>query len=151
MVGVPSGPAIVTNEVAVPVHETVTTICVAPDRTLKLYVGGVVTVTVNVAVWMSVPSVAVTITLNVPDVVRRVGTVSVAEAGYELTEDGVTVQVTPVGQPLVTESVTVVLKLPPAVRLSVDEAVPPAPTVWEVGLAVIVKSLGGGAQDWTTA
>ena len=112
-----------------PVHDTVTTTCVAPDRTLKLYVGGVVTVTVNVTVWMSVPFVAVTITENTPDVVRRVGTVSVAEAGYELTEDGETVQVTPFGQLLVTESVTVLLKAPPAVRLSVEEAVPPAPTV----------------------
>ncbi len=35
-VGVPLGPAIVTDAVPGPVHDTVTTPCVAPVRTLKL-------------------------------------------------------------------------------------------------------------------
>jgi hypothetical protein len=61
-----------------PLQVTVTTTCVEVDRTLNANEGGVVTVTVNVVVWVSVPSVAFTTTGNVPDVVSRVGTVSVA-------------------------------------------------------------------------
>ncbi len=86
----------------------------------------------------------VTTTGNVPEVVIRVGTVSVAEFGYVLIDVGDTVQVTPGGQPEVTASVTVPLNPPPAARLRVDEAVPPAPMLCEEGVAAIVKSLGGG-------
>jgi hypothetical protein len=61
-----------------------------------------------------------------PGVVRRVGTESVAGDGYELIELGVTVHVTPVGQPEVTERLTVSLNPPEAAKLSVYEAVLPA-------------------------
>ncbi len=91
---------------------------------------------------------AVTTTGNVPEVVIRVGTVSVAELGYVLIEVEERVQVTPEGQPEVIASVTVPLKPPPAARFRVDEAVPPAPMLCEVGDAVIVKSLGGGPLEY---
>jgi hypothetical protein len=58
------------------------------------------------------------------------------------------VQVTPEGQPEVIASVTVPLKPPPAARFRVDEAVPPAPMLCEVGDAVIVKSLAGGPVEY---
>jgi hypothetical protein len=61
------------------------------------------------------------------------------------TEVGVKVDVAPDGRPEVTERLTV----PPpyvleAVKESVYEAEAPAPTLCEVGEALIVKSLGGG-------
>jgi hypothetical protein len=74
----------------------------------------------------------------------RVGTESVEEPGKEVIESGVTVHVTPEGQPDVTLRVTVSVNPPAAARFSVNEAVFPAPTLCEVGEAVIEKSIGGG-------
>ena len=76
--------------------------------------------------------------------VMRVGTESVAEPGYEVIEFGVTVHVSSTGQPDVTLRLTVSLNAPAAARFSVNEAVLPAPTLCEVGEAVIEKSCGGG-------
>jgi hypothetical protein len=70
----------------------------------------------------------------------RVGTESVDEPGKELIESGVTVHVTPEGQPDVTLRLTVSVNPPAAARFSVNEAVLPAPTLCEVGEAVIEKS-----------
>jgi hypothetical protein len=141
------GSTIVTEAVPVPVQETVTTTCVEVDRTLKLKDGEVVTVTVKVAVWMSEPLVAVTTTGKVPDVVIWVGTVNVAVVVYGLEiGDGNAVQVTPGGQPEVTERLTAPLNPPPAVTVKVLEAVPPAPMLCEVGEALITKPAGGGPE-----
>lgn len=144
--GLPSGPAMVTDAVPVPVHSTVTITWVDVDLTLKLKDGEVVTVTVKVAVWVREPLVAVTTTGNVPEVVISVGTVSVdvVEYGEEI-EVGLTVQVTLGGQPEVTESETVPANPPPATTDKVLNAVPPAPMLCIVGEALSVKSAGGGA------
>jgi hypothetical protein len=126
----------------------VTTTWLDVDLTLKLKDGEVVTVTVKVAVWVSEPLVPVTTTGNVPEVVISVGTASVAVVEYgEEIEVGLMVQVTPDGQPDVIESETVPLKLPPADMLIVEVALPPAPILWDVGAAVIEKSLGGGPVE----
>ena len=143
--GLPSGPAMVTDAVPVPVHSTVTITWVDVDLTLKLKDGEVVTVTVKVAVWVSEPLVALTTTGNVPEVVISVGTVSVdvVEYGEEI-EVGLTVHVTPEGHPEVYESETVPVNPPPAAIDKVLEAVAPAPMLCELGLAVMLKSAGGG-------
>jgi hypothetical protein len=138
----------VTDAVPVPTQVTVTTTCVAVDRTLKLKDGEALTVTVKVAVWVSAPLVAVTTTGNVPDVVISVVTVRVAVVVYgDEIGDGLTVQVTPDAQPAVTESETELLKPPPADMLMVEDAVPPEPMLYEGGEAVTVKSLGGGPVE----
>jgi hypothetical protein len=79
-VGLPPGPAIVTDAVpGVPTHVTVTTTCTDVDKTLKVNVGEAVTVTVNVAWLLSDPLVPVTMTGKVPlVVVMLVVTVKVA-------------------------------------------------------------------------
>ena len=48
--GDPPGPAIETDAVPLPIHDTVTTACVDVDFTLKLKDDGADTVTVNVVV-----------------------------------------------------------------------------------------------------
>ena len=84
------------------------------------------TVTVNVAWWLSEPLVAVTITAYVPLVVVKVGTLSVAVPDVP-TELGETVHVTPDGQPDDMLRVAVPLNPLPPAMVNVLEAVPPAP------------------------
>lgn len=87
------------------------------------------------------PSVAVTTIDEVPlGVVIKVDTESVAVAGYELTEFGVIVPVAPDGRPEVTERLTVPLYPPKAAKERVYDVEPPAPTLCEVGEALIEKS-----------
>ena len=70
----------------------------------------------------------------------RVGTESVAEPGNVLIVLGVMVHVTPGGAPEVTLRLTVPLNPPEAAKLSVKEAVAPAPTLCELGEGLIEKS-----------
>ena len=84
---------------------------------------------------------------NVPLVVINVGTESVALPGNELIEFGVIVGVTPGGLPEVTLRLTVPVNPPDAARLSVNEAVAPAPTVCELGEALIEKSGPDGVAE----
>jgi hypothetical protein len=73
---------------------------------------------------------AVTVTEVVPlGVVNSVGTLNVAVPDA-LTEPGVTVQVTPAGQPDVTARFTVAVRLGEYVIVRVYVAVDPDPTVW---------------------
>jgi hypothetical protein len=132
----------VTDAELVPVHETVTTTWVAPAFTLKLYLAGAATVTVTVTVCVIAGEVLVPVTTTeyVPLVVIRVGTASVEVLGNVFTEFGETVQVTPDGHPEVTLRLTVLLKPPELAKLSVNEAVPPAPMLCEVGVAEMEKS-----------
>lgn len=90
---------------------------------------------------------AVTVTDIVPlGVEIKVGTLSVA-VEVPVTELGLTVHVTPDGQPEVTERLTVAVRVDEYCMVSVYVAVPPAATDCEVGDAVIVKSLGGGPVE----
>jgi hypothetical protein len=77
----------------------------------------------------------------------RVGTESVDEPGKELIESGETVHVSSTGQPDVTLRLTVSVNPPAATKFNVNEAVLPAPTLCEVGEAVIEKSSGGGPVE----
>ena len=70
----------------------------------------------------------------------RVGTESVAVPGNVLIVLGVIVHVTPGGAPEVTLRLTVPLNPPEAAKLSVKEAVAPAPTLCELGEGLIEKS-----------
>ena len=96
----------VTDAEPAPVHETVTTTCVAPALTVNEFVPAEPTVTVNVTVCVIAGEthVAVTTTENVPLVVARVETESVAELGNELIGDGEAVQAPPGGQPMLRQA-----------------------------------------------
>jgi len=79
--------------------------------------------------------------------VIRVGTESVAVPGNVLIVLGVIVQVTPGGAPEVTLRLTVPLNPPKAFKVRVNDAVLPAPTLCEVGDALIEKSGPGVAES----